>query len=100
MSEELKDTDGYLELPRFTQITNLDKDIVFTTTESVKFTKNETIKSVPCIEGILHYCEEDNDGIINYNHLDDNFRYYLPETQVAENGIFVYNITDGRWSEP
>lgn len=87
-----------LILPRFTQITNLDSDIIYTTTERAVFTRANTIATIPCIEGTLHFCEEDNDGIVTLNNIDDNFRYYLPQTYIAENGLFVYNVSDGVWS--
>lgn len=87
-----------LILPRFTQITNLDSDIIYTTTERAVFTRANTVATIPCIEGTLHFCEEDNDGIVTLNNIDDNFRYYLPQTYIAENGLFVYNVSDGVWS--
>lgn len=92
-----------LVLPEFTQFTNIDKDIVYTTTEQATFTKSTSSVTIPCIEGIINYCEEDNNGIITMNNIDDNNRYYLPITQVAENGVFIYNITDNvistRWEQ-
>lgn len=84
-----------LVLPEFTQFTNIDKDIIYTTIEQATFTKTTSGVTIPCIEGIINYCEEDNNGIITMNNIDDdNNRYYLPITQVAENGVFIYNITD------
>lgn len=87
-----------LILPRFTQITNIDADIVYTTTERAVFTKANSVATVPCIEGTLHFCEEDNDGIVTLDNIDDNCRYYLPQTYIAENGLFIYNVSDGIWS--
>ena len=47
---------------------------------------------VPCIEGQISQCESTNENnLITLAQLDDNNRYYLPEIQIAENGIFVYN---------
>jgi hypothetical protein len=85
-----------LALPKFTTITNADKDITFVTTNAfpVLFTNDTPWVEVPCIEGQISQCESINDNnIINLAQLDDNNRYYLPEVQIAENGIFVYNVT-------
>lgn len=36
---------------------------------------------------------QDNDSnIITLAQIDDSYRYYFPESQIAENGIFVYDV--------
>ena len=87
-----------LILPIFTQIKNIDGDIIYTTLENKTFTKANNLITVPCIEGTVQACAEDNDGIITVDNLDDDFRYYLPSAQIAENGVFVYNIANGTQS--
>lgn len=92
-TERLPRTFG-LALPKFTTITNADKDITFVTTNpfDVYLTNDVPWVDVPCIEGQISQCESINDNnLITLAQLDDNNRYYLPETQIAENGIFVYN---------
>lgn len=96
-----------LALPKFTTITNADKDITFVTTNKLPalFTNTTPWVEVSCIEGQISQCESINDNnLINLSQLDTNNRYYLPEIQIAENGIFVYNatatLTDGAaWSQ-
>jgi hypothetical protein len=86
--------DGGLQLPKFTTITNADKDITFVTTNTIPMSITNTTPwiTVPCIEGQISQCESTNENnLITLAQLDDNYRYYLPETQIAENGIFVYN---------
>lgn len=83
-----------LYIPIFTSITNADKDINYVTTSQAVLLNDQTQVVVPCIEGQIVRCESDTDNIITLAQLDDNNRYYLPELQVAENGIFVYNIND------
>ncbi len=95
-----------LSIPQFTNITNLDKDVNYVVigdatgaqggpfTLEVKPTSDILYTTLTCIEGELVQCESNNDNIISSNQLDDKHRYYLPETQVAENGIFIYNIDD------
>ena len=83
-----------LALPKFTTITNADKDITFVTTNVVPvlFTNAAPWVEVSCIEGQISQCESMNENnLITLSQLDDNNRYYLPEIQIAENGIFVYN---------
>ena len=46
-------------------------------------------KSAAAIEGSLNYCTVGSSNIIKLVNLDDNKRFYLPETMIAENGIFV-----------
>jgi hypothetical protein len=96
-----------LALPKFTTITNADKDITFVTTNTlpVLFTNTTPWVEVPCIEGQISQCESINESnLITASQLDANNRYYLPEIQIAENGIFVYsakaNLTDGdSWTQ-
>lgn len=82
-----------LTIPRFTNIFNTDKTINYVTLDNVTLTSDTPRGSTPCIEGQLVECENNNNNIITINELDDNFRYYLPESSIAENGIFVYNIS-------
>ncbi len=97
--EKLPDTG--LAIPKFTTITNADKDITFVTTNTIPMTLTNTTPwvEVPCIEGQISQCESTNENnLITLSQLDDNNRYYLPEIQIAENGIFVYNvITDANY---
>lgn len=83
-----------LAIPKFTTITNASKDITFVTTNTIDalITKATPWVEVPCIEGQISQCESTNEyNLITLAQLDDNNRYYLPEVQIAENGIFVYN---------
>ena len=96
-------TESSYLIPMFTAFTNADKSINYFTTEPKYLTKNSYGVLLPCIEGQIEQCESDNDNIISIYQLDDNHRYYFSETQVAQNGIFVFNINDGnkseRWTE-
>lgn len=87
-----------LTIPKFTVITNADKDIFYLTKEEAWLTNDNTTITIPCIEGQIVMCESDTDNIITLASLDDDQRYYLPEIQVAENGIFIYNISDNNRS--
>ncbi len=85
-----------LAIPKFTTITNADKDITFVTTNTIPahITNDTPWTEVDCIEGQISQCESTNENnLITLAQLDDAYRYYLPEIQIAENGIFVYNAT-------
>jgi hypothetical protein len=94
-----KDSEEYLPatglaVTKFTTLTNADKDITFVTTNTVPMliTNDAPWVEVPCIEGQISQCESTNEyNLITLAQLDDNNRYYLPEIQIAENGIFVFN---------
>jgi hypothetical protein len=93
-SEDERLPDTGLQLPKFTTVTNADKDITFVTTNAIPvFITNENpMVEVSCIEGQVSQCESVNENnLITLSQLDDEYRYYLPEIQIAENGIFVYN---------
>ena len=87
--------DGTIFIDKFTNVKDIDNTINYVTLEKVYFNKDSTTRIIPCMEGELVACETDNDNIISVMQLDDNNRYYLPETQIAENGIFVTNIDNG-----
>ena len=88
-----------ITLPIFTAITDQDKEINYFTTEAKTFTADGIIQTIPCMEGQIVQCESDNDNIISMNQIDDWNRYYLPETQIAENGIFIYSIKERELSK-
>lgn len=80
---------------QFTNIKNQEDDINYVTTQTQTLGGSMNSASIPCIEGELVAVETDTDNIISLMLLDDNQRYYLPEAQIAENGIFIYNVNDG-----
>lgn len=83
-----------VRIDRFTNIKDADDTVNYVTLKAIDLSNDNATKTVPCIEGELVTCETDNDNIISISLLDDNNRYYLPETQIAENGIFVANVND------
>ncbi len=85
---------GSIYFPRFTNIKNEEEDVNYVTTEYFTLQDGVSSYQVDALEGELVECETDNDNIISLTHLDDNHRYLLPETNVAENGVFICNITD------
>lgn len=84
-----------LVIPAFTILHNEDKSIYYSTTQEARLTNEETYITIPCIEGQRILCETGTSTIVTLANLDANNRYYLPEIQIAENGIFVYGTVDG-----
>lgn len=83
------------ELPIFTPLKDSNGNVVYTTTDFAVFSNTNLTNEIPCIEGEVVQCTTDTDNIITSLNLDDNKRYFLPETQIAENGIFVFNVANG-----
>ncbi len=81
-----------ITIDQFTNLKDIDGTLNYITLEPVTIQESLTSVTVPCMEGELVACETDSGNAITLQNLDDNFRYYLPEVQVASNGIFLSNI--------
>jgi hypothetical protein len=90
--KDIKEFGSGILFPKFTNIKNSDDDINYVTLEDITLYEGAASRDVDIIEGELIECESSNDNIISMIHLDDLHRYMLPETAIAENGIFVTNI--------
>ncbi len=84
-----------LDIPAFTPITTSEKDLYYLTTRPVLLTNEIPSVTVSCIEGQRIQCETNNNKIITITNLDSNNRYYFTERAIAENGIFIYNSSNG-----
>ena len=90
-----------ITIPRFTMISNSDKDIVYTLMTDVTLPKDGTITSStlgPVIQGTHQQYSINGETAITLSNLDSDFRLYFKERQIAENGIFIsniYTVTDG-----
>ena len=83
---------GVLTIDKFTNLKDIDDSINYVTLAPLNLTNDTPSGNVTCMEGELVECETADNNIISMFHLDDNKRYFLPETQVAENSIFITNI--------
>ena len=81
-------------IPRFTNLQNTDESINYVTLEGINLYPLEPSRKVPIMEGQLVQCETNNDNIVTLSQLDDNHRFFFPEKNIAENGIFVLNVDD------
>ena len=82
-------------IDRFTNLKDIDGTINYVTLEATSLQEVSPTTIVPCIEGELVVCESDIGQAITLKNLDDAKRYFLPEAQVAHNGIFISNIING-----
>ena len=83
-------------LPKFTVLSDANQECNYFTLEAVNFSTKQSSNTVSCMEGQLVKCESLNDNnVITVNQISDDNRFYLPEVQIAENGIFVYNVFAG-----
>lgn len=98
-----------MRLPKFTAFSDADNTITYVSLraesgdDSVGPTSvvlsDGMAQNVLCMEGQAVHCEDDNDYVVAMAQLTSDYRYYLPETQIAENGIFVYSfirLADGQ----
>ena len=86
---------GTLEVPRFMVFTNVDQTVTyFNVTQDVRnINADSPSVTLKCMEGQVVKCESVNENnLITVNQITNDRRYYLPEVQIAENGIFIYNI--------
>jgi hypothetical protein len=86
-------------IPKFTNIKNKEEDINYITLKDIVLYDGAASREVDVMEGELIECESANDNIISMIHLDDLNRYILPETGIAENGIFITNIYNNAESQ-
>ncbi len=81
-------------IPRFTNLQNTDESVNYITLEGITLYSLEPSRKVSIMEGQLVECETNNDNIVTLSQLDDQHRFFFPEKNIAENGIFVLNVDD------
>lgn len=84
--------DGFFTIPRFSMvIANDDGSIAYTLTQDLTIAQ----KGVPAVaeftEGTIQRLSVDSD-VITLNNIDDFNRVYFPIKNIAENGVYIYNV--------
>lgn len=92
LDTDLKTSGIYI--PRFTNLQNTDESVNYITLEGITLYSLEPSRKVSIMEGQLVECETNNDNIVTLSQLDDQHRFFFPEKNIAENGIFVLNVDD------
>ena len=85
--------DGFnsVTIPRFTKITDANTSVSFYTLSEVKLygDDTETIKYVSAMQGNLNEYSVNNSVEVKLSNLDEDYKLYLTDINVADNGIFV-----------
>ena len=91
VGEELTTTDEF-KIPKFTMVSDAQSNIVYTLIDEPVFNVENTIVSVPAIEGIITDLRINGSDVITLANLDSRNRIYFDDYSVAENGIFISNV--------
>lgn len=93
------DNEGYrFQFNAFdTQVTDEDGEVTYTLLENITFFESKKVYSALAIQGTFKDLEgAGSNGEVQLSDLDDSNRVYLPESMVAENGVFVFDdFTEG-----
>ena len=88
-----------IKIPQWTELTDDAEEVVYTLIEEIKLTYKGEIQTRQAIEGKLCDVSINDDNLVKLINLDDKFRFYLPESKVAENGIWMKNEDSDDWNE-
>ena len=83
-----------ITLPKFTQLKNENGDINYFLTEPVILNHKNVTEYGEAIEGKWEDITINDSNLIKLFNLDDNRRFYMPESVIAENGIWIWNAED------
>ena len=103
-----KDANSYIELPRFTMVSDYENNVVYTllssiydklnTASNIKVTLDGTPTVVNAIQGVNVTYDINGETTIQASDLDQNNRLYFNDTNIAENGIFITNVDQENYS--
>lgn len=83
-----------ISIPKFTAFTDDDNSVSYVSIQDATISPENLSVFIPCIEGTLHDYEINGDTDITLENLDSENRLYFTQRNVAENGIFVYSISE------
>jgi hypothetical protein len=91
------DNTSYVHLPAFeTILTNDSNDINYILTNDVFLNTRYGVYEAEAIEGQLVELEINSDNILQLHNLDSKNRFYLPERNIAQNGIWLIDPETGK----
>lgn len=82
-----------VSIPKYTMLTSSDGTVVYTLVEEVLIDADHQLATGDAIEGTFQTLTINGSQVIDIVHLDSNNRIYLPDATVAENGIFITNVS-------
>ena len=86
--------DKSFTLDKFTTVSSENGDINYLTLDPVVIDLGNRSKTVKAIEGTLCDLTVGDSKVVKIDNLDSLNRLYLPETMIAQNGVFVNNVGD------
>lgn len=92
---DMSSTGLTVTIPKFTQISNADKTVVYTITDDVYLPLSKEIINVPIMGGQAAVFSVAGNSVITTASLDNRNRLYFSDTTVAENGIFINSYRGG-----
>lgn len=86
-------------IPAFTLcVSDADNTVTYTQIEDLTVIGDGQTSSCTFIEGTLQTLSINDSDTITYSNLDTNNRIYLPETMVAQNGIYIKNVNSNDYA--
>lgn len=83
-------------IPQYTMLTNEDGSAVYTLTEELVIDNDHHVVVGDGMEGVFQTLSVNGSQVISITHLDSDNRVYLPESAVAENGIFIRSVDNSK----
>lgn len=81
--------DGTFSINKYSVVSSNDDDINYVLLDEVTLSKQDNVRTVDAIEGTLCPITVGDSNLVKLENLDDLNRFYLPETNIASNGIFI-----------
>ena len=99
-ADEPASADVGVVIPKFTLVLSTDDESI-SYTQATDLTligsdNTDLVGTCMFIQGTLQSLAINNSGIITLDNLDDNRRLYLPESMVAQNGIYITSVDGDR----
>ena len=103
-SDAINDADTLItfNIPKFTQVCDAERSIVYTTLENVILDNrdnSQTETAIKAIQGPISSVLVNGSDTITIANLDADYRIYFKENSIAANGIFVNNVNSDEFWE-
>lgn len=84
-------------IPIFTMLSDSEDSVIFTSTQSCQLIADgATTTTVPVIQGAAVQYDINGETVITASNLDSYNRLYFTDRNVAENGIFIHNVSSNQ----
>lgn len=79
------------DIDRFTMVSSNDNTSVYTIVDPINIKTDQSTTFVKALQGIIKDYSINNSTTILYDSLDSNNRLYFSESDIAENGIYIFS---------